>query len=192
MGLFEIVDQKPFCTSRALAKFLHCSRNAAMFQLTEPGYKNKWSTGIPSNLYQAICAKHSHLQIGSSCYWFDKCWVVFSTYILLNMQRVPSMLIIVPHWLAFGMFLPHELWRFQYSCAYKLKKRWERLSRAMHKKRVMCHELTCLFWAHKVRIKSKMLHSSLPYLQGNFILKCFRGMCAMWQYMYGVNGIFSA
>ncbi len=38
------------------------------------------------------------------------------------------------------------------------------------------------FWACKVCIKSKVEHSSLPYLQRNFILKCCYDLCAIWQY----------
>ncbi len=46
--------------------------------------------------------------------------------------------------------------------------------------------LSLSFWAYKACINSKVEHSSLPYLQRNFIFKCCHDLCAMWQIMQRV------
>ncbi len=43
------------------------------------------------------------------------------------------------------------------------------------------------FWAYKVCINSRVKHSSLPYLQRNFILKCCHDLCTMWQIIHRVH-----
>ncbi len=68
---------------------------------------------------------------------------------------------------------------------YKNPRRF--LNHLEHNRRCLVLQLVTTSLAYNVCIYSKVKHSSLPYLQRNFILKCCHDLCTMWQIMHRVH-----